>query len=88
VRNVAEKAAGWTAAGAANGSTLASGKICGQIAYCDTSLLLANTCVDNFNIDAIFAADIIPRGWEVRQAWQSRLSVPDTKVQSFGLAAA
>ena len=34
-------------------------------------------CAIIFNIDASLDADIIPRGWKVRQAWQSRLSVPN-----------
>jgi hypothetical protein len=41
------------------------------------SAVAAISCDTIFNIDASLAADIIPRGWKVRQAWQSRLSVPN-----------
>ncbi len=88
VRNVREKAAGRTAAGGASGSTLAAGKFCGHFAFYAASTVLTKGYVLDFNIDASLTADIIPRGWEVRQAWQTRLSVSNKQVQSFRKAAA
>jgi hypothetical protein len=88
VRNVAEKAAGRTAPGGAGGSTLVAGKNRLQIAFLAISICGLKTCGEKFNIDANFATDIIPRGWEVRQARQTRLSVSNKQVQSFRKAAA
>jgi hypothetical protein len=45
--------------------------------------LTTTTCDAKFDIDARFATDIIPRGWEVRQDRQSCWIVPNAKNDSY-----
>ena len=79
VRNVGEKAAGRSAVGGADGVALPAGEFLAGNARIDLSDCPTSICVQDFDIDANFRTDIIPRGCEVRQAWQTRLSVPNTK---------
>jgi hypothetical protein len=57
------------------------GKICRRLAQSRLNPVRERVYIKKFDIDATFAADIIPRGCEVRQAWQSRLGVLNAKYQ-------
>src|SRR5262245_58745341 len=62
VRNVGEKAAAPFARGGAKGVDLSARKICACFDLFELRAYRAVTCAQNFDIDANFAADIIPRG--------------------------
>ena len=79
VRNVGEKAARPSARGGVDGVALPIGEFLGGIQPIDLSNCAISICGLKFDIDAIFRTDIIPRGCEVRQAWQTRISVPNAK---------
>jgi hypothetical protein len=72
VRNDLEKAAGRGARSGANGVNLPAGENLALFYGFAVIALLIATYGEDFDIDAILAIDIIPRGCEVRQAWQSR----------------
>jgi hypothetical protein len=55
-----------------DGVDLPDGEISGRFPLRDVKALSAKTYGKKFDIDAIFATDIIPRGCEVRQSRQSR----------------
>ena len=79
VRNVGEKAAGHSALGRVDGVDLLIGEFLAGNEPIDLSNCAISFCDSEFDIDVIFRTDIIPRGCEVRQAWQNRLSVPNAK---------
>ena len=74
-----EKVSAELAASGANGGSLRVGEISGTLWSIVVSNYYIKRCVEKTDIDASFATDIIPRGCEVRQAWQNRWSVPNAK---------
>jgi len=59
---------------------LLAGKFCFHFIVFYITACTPAAYVTEIDIDANFATDIIPRGWKVRQARQTRISVPDAKI--------